>query len=128
MCKTRGVEHLCRWETEPYARPPPARPPGRAGTRKTQQQQPQQPTVVTNWQVPDGDASTLYSFHKSPSNGQALLPWRGTIPSPSSPSQASLASSISRTSLSPIGRPNEGLKEAALALARMQLNEEVCIP
>lgn len=27
LCKTRGVEHLCRWELEPFARPPPARPP-----------------------------------------------------------------------------------------------------
>ncbi|KAL5524803.1 hypothetical protein ACEPAF_9949 [Sanghuangporus sanghuang] len=120
LCKTRGVEHLCRWETEPYARPPPARPPGRAGTRKDRQP----PNVVTDWQqIPGGDASMPYAIHNSPSS-QALLPWKGGISSPSSPSQASLASSISRTSLSPIHHPHEGLKEAALALARMQLTEE----
>lgn len=27
LCTSRGVEHLCRWELEPFARPPPARPP-----------------------------------------------------------------------------------------------------
>ncbi|KAF8995491.1 hypothetical protein BDQ17DRAFT_1019802 [Cyathus striatus] len=27
LCVSRGVAHLCRWETVPVARPPPARPP-----------------------------------------------------------------------------------------------------
>lgn len=27
LCRSRGVEHLCRWELEPFARPTPARPP-----------------------------------------------------------------------------------------------------
>jgi hypothetical protein len=29
LCKSRNVEHLCRWELEPYARPQPARPPAK---------------------------------------------------------------------------------------------------
>ncbi|KAF4620331.1 hypothetical protein D9613_000355 [Agrocybe pediades] len=30
LCVTRGVEHLCRWESVPVARPTPARPPANA--------------------------------------------------------------------------------------------------
>lgn len=37
LCVTRGVEHLCRWESVPVARPAPARPPASAfrGARDT---------------------------------------------------------------------------------------------
>ncbi|KAL5528505.1 hypothetical protein ACEPAF_7641 [Sanghuangporus sanghuang] len=33
LCRRRGVEHLCRWELEPFARPQPSRP---TGSRKTE--------------------------------------------------------------------------------------------
>ena len=38
LCKSRGVEHLCRWELEPFARPPPSRP---NGVRKAEGKSPE---------------------------------------------------------------------------------------
>ncbi|EJC98978.1 uncharacterized protein FOMMEDRAFT_148940 [Fomitiporia mediterranea MF3/22] len=129
LCKTRGVEHLCRWETEPFARPPPARPPGgRAAARK------EKPSILTISfpanNVPTAASSSSKAIAQTSPISSVYSPtsYQSLVVASSPLSQSSQAGSplYSRSSQSPFeGRPqSEGLKEAALALARMQLTEE----
>ncbi|THH05371.1 hypothetical protein EW145_g4842 [Phellinidium pouzarii] len=96
--KTRGVEHLCRWETEPFARPPPARPPGARsanGGVKKQQSQPLSQSPGS----PDSDSGS------SPSYSQPCL-WSPRLQSPS------------------VVTVDQEVKEAAIALAQLSVAKE----
>ncbi|KAI5123647.1 hypothetical protein M0805_001680 [Coniferiporia weirii] len=102
LCRTRGVEHLCRWETEPFARPPPARPPGArsvgGGAARKQLQVQTLPRVSAGLQ-----ADSLVSFpHLQPG------PWSQKPPN---------------LSLSVVTVDQE-VKEAAIALAQLSVARE----
>ena len=99
LCKARKVEHLCRWELEPFSRPTPNRPPGahRAGNKATS------PKVQASSEAaesPSGSSETQSSSVATP----GLTPAQG---------KAGLAT------------VDVEVKEAAIALAQLSVARHV---
>lgn len=101
LCKSRGVEHLCRWELEPFARPPPARPPaglkGHVSAQKIDRQVLYEP--LAPGQRPQSSSQRPVSAEPQ---GQT-----GIWPKPQAPGSGSAV--------------DQEVKEAAIALAQLSV-------
>lgn len=106
LCKNRGVEHLCRWELEPFARPSPARPPA---TLQTERQG--TPGEQTSNVASSPEATISEPIRASPS----LV----TVPAVAGTSGSHL------DTVSSGGHLDHDVKEAAITLAQLSVARHV---
>ncbi|KAG5646228.1 hypothetical protein DXG03_004055 [Asterophora parasitica] len=124
LCVSRGVSHLCRWETVPVARPAPARPPKTTSSEETIQQllsriaSLEQALGEQNVQELYGQTNADALFHNTPSGSSTLMATEGASsyvsPGPDipSPSPSNLRGTDEEE---PLSRPLNHLQPAAYA-------------